>query len=104
MQTERTAGSSPDDDQRAVLGLEDSVEPLPERGARRDQRQRVVQRLAAAGTVGHPGIVPGPLRDPTASDRGARSASASVRTPWHAMPGGASPSRVDRRTPAPAPG
>ena len=37
------------DDQRAVLGLQNSVETLPQRGARGDQRERVVQRLAAAG-------------------------------------------------------
>ena len=56
------------EDQRPVLRLQDPVEALAERGARRDQRQRVVQRLAAAGTVDHPGIVPGPFRRP-ASER-----------------------------------
>ena len=92
-----------DQDQRPVLGLQYPVEALAEPGARRDHRQRVVQRLAAAGTVGHPGIVPGPPRAP-ASDRARPRASASVRTPCtrHAR---AVPRRVrppSRRARAPA--
>ena len=43
------------DDQRPVLGLQNAVEPLAQRGPGRDQRERVVQRLAA--TVDHTGIV-----------------------------------------------
>ncbi len=53
-----------DEDQRAVFGLQYPVQALAELGARRNHRQRVVQRLAAAGAVGHPGIVPGAPRAP----------------------------------------
>ena len=73
-------------DQRAVLGLQNPVQALAEPGPRRDHRQRVVQRLAAAGAVGHPGIVPGAPRAP-ASDRTRLRASASVRTPCTVSPG-----------------
>ena len=43
----------PHDDQRPVFRLEDPVEALPQRSARCDQGQRVVQRLAGAVTVDH---------------------------------------------------
>ena len=43
------------DDQRAMLGLQDAVEPFAQHGARGHHRECVVQRLAA--TVDHTGIV-----------------------------------------------
>ena len=74
-----------DDDQCPVLGLKDSVQSLPELGARGNHGQRLVQRLAAA-EVGHPGIVSGPLRGPAGPQVAQLSASASVRTPTILMP------------------
>ena len=62
VQIESTAGSSPTTISAPCFGLEDAVEAFSQRGARRDQGQRVVQRLAAAGTVDHSGIVPGAAR------------------------------------------
>src|SRR6185437_4829926 len=85
------------DDQGPVFGLEDAVKTLPERGARGDHGQRVVQGFAAAAGVGHPGIVPGPPCGPTHESTRSR-ASASVRTPYTAMPAGISPAEEAHET------
>src|ERR1019366_2419976 len=73
------------DDERPVFGLEYAVESFAKGGAGCDQRECVVQRLAA--TVDHTGIV-------------LVRASSSVRTRWSTMPGGTPSLGVDAGTSA----